>query len=369
MRVMYYGDTFCSEATLKRLLVIAREIAFLDRPSIALGHWGTVGRPTLARQFEPLEPEVGVSLSAHSPPTRQAGRIFKDYIDKDLRNPRFRAHVLRGLKEPDFASRMMQFDGKYKNATGRQIVDALLSDQSLSTVHDTSPFNRTYEIDSEEGRRDTFDTIVVEASIQVTCGLVGAEEADCSPLTDSRVLDELWSIRMGDAAYLGAERQVTMIGSEIARAVLPDHLIDQLTIADILSYRTKAKDAYDAWLTELEAQVETLEMADANEIPKVITKIAQQNARPRALEYKRSLESVRDDLFGDAIKSIPKWSVPAILMAHLGGAAAIIGFVGSLTGAGIDTAVNYFKSKRGARRKHAVSYLVDVVHGKTLGSE
>ena len=51
MRVLYSGGTICSIETLKRLVLLADEIAFMDRPSVAFGNFGTVGRDSEFRQF------------------------------------------------------------------------------------------------------------------------------------------------------------------------------------------------------------------------------------------------------------------------------------------------------------------------------
>jgi hypothetical protein len=83
MRVLYYGDTACSDTTLKRLLVVAREIAFMDRPSVKLSETsGTVGRATGARYIKPLDPKTGIVLSAYAP-YNEAVPIFREYLQRD----------------------------------------------------------------------------------------------------------------------------------------------------------------------------------------------------------------------------------------------------------------------------------------------
>jgi hypothetical protein len=94
MKVLYYGGTFCSEETLKRLLVVAKEIAFIDRPSIKLSATsGTVGVETLARRLAPFDPKTGIVISAHAP-YDQAVPVFHEYLKRDWANPQFRQAVL-----------------------------------------------------------------------------------------------------------------------------------------------------------------------------------------------------------------------------------------------------------------------------------
>jgi hypothetical protein len=42
MKLLFFGSAGCNGNTLKHLLLIAEEIAFLNRPSITFHNWGTV---------------------------------------------------------------------------------------------------------------------------------------------------------------------------------------------------------------------------------------------------------------------------------------------------------------------------------------
>ena len=55
MRLLYGDNLLCGEQTMKRLMVIADEIGFLDRPAImgeaiGGGQWGLIGAQTRAVQ-------------------------------------------------------------------------------------------------------------------------------------------------------------------------------------------------------------------------------------------------------------------------------------------------------------------------------
>ena len=131
MKVLYYGGTFCTDATLKRLPVVAQEITFVDRPSVKLSETsGTVGIPTEARRIEPLDPKCGVVISAHAP-YANAVPMYQQYLKRDWQNAAFRHAVLDGLNDSAFAGRVLALDGNYGDATGQQIRDALLADSAL----------------------------------------------------------------------------------------------------------------------------------------------------------------------------------------------------------------------------------------------
>jgi hypothetical protein len=86
MKVVYFGESLCSFETLQRLVLIADEIAFLDRPSVAFGNWGTVGEQSPARQFEvPSDSPVGIHV--FSPPWGPSEHYYQRYVEADLANP------------------------------------------------------------------------------------------------------------------------------------------------------------------------------------------------------------------------------------------------------------------------------------------
>lgn len=49
MKLLYCGEEYCDQPVLKRMLVIAEEIHFMDRPSVTFGNWGTIGHASLKR--------------------------------------------------------------------------------------------------------------------------------------------------------------------------------------------------------------------------------------------------------------------------------------------------------------------------------
>jgi hypothetical protein len=91
-----------------------------------------------------------------------------------------------------------------------------------------------------------------------------------------------------------------------------------------------------------------------------IQKIIATELMPKVGEYENELVSIRDKMFGDLIKGVATWEFPTISFAyftHLGFAGAAAAFAGALKGT-VPHVVDYISSRRAARRKHAVSYLV-----------
>ena len=74
------------------------------------------------------------------------------------------------------------------------------------------------------------------------------------------------------------------------------------------------------------------------------------------------MSSARDAMFGDLIKGLATWQVPALSLSYI----AQMGYMGALANfaagvrATVPSVVDYVKARRSAERKHAVSYLVGV---------
>src|SRR5690242_5553351 len=103
MKLLFTGEMLCSIDTLRRLLLVAEEIAFLDRPSVNLGNGGTIGMQSPWRQVRMPE-DSPVKISVHAPPPGMDEKKYASAIAEDLSNPRFIAAVFDGLRtDPDFA--------------------------------------------------------------------------------------------------------------------------------------------------------------------------------------------------------------------------------------------------------------------------
>ena len=82
MRVVVIGSRLPDFRTFQRLLLVANEIGFLDRPSVMFGEhetdgqWGTVGWASDIRKFT-IDEDAPVKLSAHEDPVRTRGGALR----------------------------------------------------------------------------------------------------------------------------------------------------------------------------------------------------------------------------------------------------------------------------------------------------
>lgn len=371
MRVLYSGGTFCSFETLQRLVLLADEIAFMDRPSVMVGNFGTVGRDSEFRQFRIKD--TPVKFSIHTPPDGEKKDLYLRYIEADLKDANFIRIVLDGLKaDVTFQRRLIQLDANYGWGTGRQVLAELLADPSLYEGEYGSPIDSKllYVPDTTDGRRQTLGTLLIEASIQVTNALLVAESAQIDPVSDDPYFCHLISLRASDAKYVCQPAFVaSMLGLAITKSVLPDEVLSRLKMKDLFEYRASAKDAYSAWSLEVEKLALKLLDIPADQFGAEAAKLIVIDVRPRMLELRLEMATTRDKLFGDLIKTVSKWEVPTISLAYLTSLSlptAIAAFASALVPA-VPAVVDYYAQRRNLVRRNSMAYLVGV--SKVLDDE
>lgn len=364
MRVIYSGGTFCSFETLQRLVLLADEIAFMDRPSVRFGNFGTVGRDSEFRRFQVEDAPIKFTVLA--PPEGPKTDLYLRYLEADLMNPTFIRTVLDGLKSDlTFQRRLVQLEANYGWGTGRQVLEELLKDPSLYEGGYGSPTEPTllYVPDTSLGRRQTLGVLLLEASIQVTNTLIHAEASQLTPVSDDPYFCQLIAIRASEAAYLSQPASAaTMLGLEIAKSVLPDEALSRLTMRDLFEYRASSRDAYASWSVEVDRLAQKLLDIPPERFNAEAARLIVTDVRPRILELRHSMSSARDKLFGDLIKTVTKWELPTVSLAYLTSLslpAAIAAFAAALAPA-VPAVVDYYVERRDVARRNSLAYLVGV---------
>lgn len=364
MRVLYSGGTICSFETLQRLVLLADEIAFMDRPSVMVGNFGTVGRESEFRQFR--IDDAPIKFSIHAPPEGPRKDLYLRYVDADLKNTHFIRTVLDGLKaDGTFQRRLVQLEANYGWGTGRQVLAELLKDPTLYDGEYGSPTEPKllYVPDTSAGRRQTLGTLLTEASIQVTNALIVAEASQLSPVSDDKYFCQLIAMRASEVEYVFQPASAaSLLGLAIAKSVLPDEAVSRLKIQDLFEYRSSAKDAYAAWSVEVDRLAQRLLDIPSDRFDAEAAKLIVTDIRPRMLELRLEMASARDKLFGDLVKTVTKWEMPTVSLAYLASLSlptAIAAFAGALAPV-VPTVVDYYVQRRNLVRRNSLSYLVGV---------
>ena len=105
-----------------------------------------------------------------------------------------------------------------------------------------------------------------------------------------------------------------------------------------------------------------LDQLTAEEIERGMPRTIAVKVTPRLLQYRNEMQSTAERLFGDALKMLARWELPALSLAyiaHLSVSDAIVLFA-SAASRNIPAVADFFQSRRETRRKHAIAYLVDL---------
>jgi hypothetical protein len=212
--------------TLQRLMVLADEICFLDRPSVMpIGQWGTIGHDNPMRQLSTGSETI--KISASKPPNNsEAGGLYEYYASADVLNPDFVRVLLDGIRNSeDFAYKYLQPAANYGNGvTGTQLRQLLVADKTLYQV----PFDLAtkqhpaimYQTETAEGRKAVTQTLLVDASIRITSALLMADELDALPIAGDNIHPQLLALRVTNPKYVGGTPSLApFLGLQFVRAV------------------------------------------------------------------------------------------------------------------------------------------------------
>lgn len=361
MQLLFTGESFCSEISLKRLLLIAEDLRFLDRPSVTFENWGTIGADSFARRIDPTGSPV--YIGAESPPSGPAKHLYEPYILADINNPEFSKVVFDAfVASNQFAHKFVQPKANYGEATGVEIIGALRADHGLLKGERTLKLDgpEMFRISSAEARRNTFKTILIEASISVTSALLVAEKTGFLPVSDDPAFVCLLGIRTIGSPYVGGTaRLAPQLGLAVAQAIVPDSILAELSVPDILKYREKAKAPYTSWQIQMNrAAAELSELKQLS--PDDISRFIQAEVMPTIDEHRIEMENIRDEMFAELLKKVTTWEVPTLSLAYLAnlGLGSAMALFASALSPAIPEVVEYFKNRRAVERKNSMSFLI-----------
>lgn len=119
--------------------------------------------------------------------------------------------------------------------------------------------------------------------------------------------------------------------------------------------------AWSADVTKLAAELDDVPQEKLEtELPRLIAR----KVTPELVEYRHAMESARDRLFGDLIKSVTNWKFPTIsvgALTYLTFHQALTAFAvatGSALASALPVVVDSIVTRRDIRRKFSLSYLV-----------
>lgn len=364
MKLLFSGSHRIDSTSLKRLLLLAEEIDFMDRPSNSFGNFGTVGIDSPVRTLLPLFKDRPIKVDVLTPPSGAPLGLQEKYLETDLMDLNFRRKFLKGLlKDPPFMFDHISPEGNYGSGIkGREFIKALTQDEEFLTC----PMNTgnltelPWVIDNKESLKETLRTLLCDISIALTNAMVLANSTGLSPLANSKTFADLLTLRFSNTAYTGGvTSKASLLGLKIIESVIPDSVLKEISFDDVLHYREASKDIYDAWIVDVNKYSTDLEDIPYDEAVSRIPLILSKEIQPKIQNYKNEMKSVAEKLFGELFKRATY--IGGGIMIHslsgLSSAGAITAFFSSLA---IKDVVDYIVQNRKVKREHAITYLLEL---------
>jgi hypothetical protein len=362
VRVVFADSIGCTIETFRRLVLVADEIGFMDRPSIAFGNWGFVGVQSPFRQMD--HSGLPLTISVHAPPSGPPSALYRRCISADLGNAEFVRTFLHGFRRDDeFARLFLSLEADYGTGTGAEIRAALCSDPGLESadLQGEVDSGSMYQFDTSDARINALRKLVIEASTKVIGALIVSEQTDLVPVCENPWLARLLAIRTAGSGYVGiTARDAPSLGLAIARSVLPDEALQKLSLEDLFEYRRKSADAYAAWSTEINKLSSRLSDLPPERAVEEIPRIISTEVAPRLVEYRSEMKSARDHLFGDLVKKVATWQLPTVSIAYLADISirsALAAMAAAIVPA-VPSVVDYFVKRADSKRRNAMTYLI-----------
>lgn len=368
MNLIYSDAPDTDGLTFRRLMLLGSELTFVNRPSIQMvKDFGTVAVVSGVAQIQPLFENSPIKLNVGTPPdTVFASSFYREYFEKDIKNPLFIEAVIDGVADDwfhhwlfDNNNQLNEFsDLKNWIITNRKELQAT---DFGSVEKPSQPFSLTTKSEA----MFAFWTMLFEESLRVTAVLSIVEKFGGNPLSINPHLNKLIVLRLSDAVYNGQNIQTKSLGMRLFESMIPDEALAQLHLEDILKFREKTKDYYDAWQTEVSKIESQYLLNDINYSQVEFQKVLDQEIRPKIQEYKNEISKMRDEQFASILKTIKNVGISVIAggtLSAMSPTAAIAAFIAAnlktpeLTDDMID---GYFKMKN-FKKSNGMTYLMKI---------
>jgi len=263
-----------------------------------------------------------------------------------------------------FAARLLPPGAIYSGAgTGAVVRAALVADKGLRDAALGIDLETTglFRLESEQGRRATLTTLMVDVSVTLTAAMFVANGTGYVPVVDDVVFARLLDIRLSSQRYLaGTSRIAPLLGLELMRSVLPDDLLSKLEVRDVLAFRESSKAEYDHFAIELNRVASKLDSFEGKDPAAEFTRVVIEELAPRIHECRIELENKRDRMFANILKQVATWQFPTLSCAYIASltpgqaiaasAAALVPLAPHL--------IEYATERRRALRRDAMSYII-----------
>jgi hypothetical protein len=374
VKAFYYPKSACRGNTLAKAILLFDEVHFADRPSFMFnlgGSFGMVGSASPLRNWEASFRDEGVPLFVHGAPGGPVEGQLLQQVTADITDPEFLKTYQTGLRESDAFCELQIARGNYGNGETHETLARKLAGVDLSGIADPLALLQDasiahFDVRTDEGVQKNFVSHAMECSAVMNFALDVSAREGVTPLADALPFGNLLGTKHKRAIRtLGLEKtsRVGELSFAIFDEVVPAHVLESLSLKDVIRYRRSSqneREAFLEYLVHLEGKLRTMPVDDG--YSEALSRFVESEVMPGVRQYRNSLQKVYDKLFGSITQSIlataaaggtvqvfTDLSWASLLRIAALGSAAIAKF-------GIDAAVE----SRALKRESALAYLINI---------
>lgn len=335
MNLVFSDSSSIDGLTLKKMMLVADNLIFVDRPSIQFQeNVGTVGVKSNIRGFEErLSNEVLTIKTVEPSNSIFSSEFYHKYFEIDQNNIDFRKNVISEIisgwnnyflinSKANGSSILEQKSlGEWIKKNQNFIIDYDLS--SLSEVEPKDYFN----LNTKEDILRAFRTILWERSLLTTSILHSCNIENANPISISPYIDNSIKIRLSDSNYIGDIRSARSLGKKIIEMFISDEALNKMEFNEILNFRKETNDIFKSYITEINKieanlykeneKIDALYIRDAIINPE-LDRIRKELIKARDNRFKKFAHIINNGFFS---------TIAAGTLSFVSLPAAIVGFV------------------------------------------
>lgn len=375
INVIYYPDMSVSETTLKKAILFFDEIHFMDRPSLTMNNFGTIGVVSPLRQYEELFREAGVPLFVHGV---QGGRISGDlleHVNSDINDMLFLDKFKEGLQtSPAFRNLHIPF-GDYGEAGNAEDVFHKIAQVDLSLLGKHLPVDalladgkiKPFDLSSPLGCMKHLVFMAALCSAQMNFAFIEGAKNGFIPLADIAPYGNLLGARYARAIHrLDSAKnciQVTDLSFAIFDELISSKCIEKLSMKDVVKYRKISENAREEFLEYLSLlQAKQTNAIVNGDYLDTINRLISTEIIPAARNFKNKLITINEAFSGALAKGV---------IGGIGGSNIIqifgdltlekILLLGGVAGTYIlKAAIDNYLAERATNRECTISYILSL---------
>jgi hypothetical protein len=297
-----YADGNPSILTFKRLMLVSKELTFIDEAGFSLGEYYTmIGQKSPITKLLPEFDQSPIKLKVEN------HLSFDDYYDL------FEKYFEYDILNHDFMD--LSFS-KYLQVVKETEKKWLIENQEKLKNHNYTSLEFLYTKNSNDPLLN-FGFFLFFQSIQISNILIFCSKNDCMPISQDPYVLKLLNTRLKNSISSQKTLRLKQLDLKLMDCFIPDEALNLIQGRDLLNFRYKISDYFDAFSVEIN-KIETILLKDGLILSeKDITNLIDIELNPKLQQIKIEILKVRNDMFKDILKLTKNLFISGVLFSSL----------------------------------------------------